>query len=318
MYRLTNLPTTRKVTIEEIKKKFLPCNNFPGQRELNPLKVHRYSLKMDRGEMRPVDIAIATLPSGIKVLMNGQHACHAIVMHGKPHLATISYYTCETDEDAWKLFATFDGHAARTDGQIIKAARGLFTDERLHDLPLRVLTTAGSAFIMIGAGGKPRFELTGIEKTDRADAVQNNADEVIWLASWKDHKHLFRIGVFAAMINTHRKDASIAQSFWQTVADGIGVVTKDSPPYRLREWLRNFSKSPCGRARDMHFIVYSTCISWWNSYVTGQKRNSVKVGAMQEPPDVAAPTVREAVTTEKILQPNGKARLRDLVATARA
>src|SRR5690349_8632973 len=110
MYKLTNPPSVRKVTPKEVDEDFLPYNTFPGQRDLSGLKVRRYADGMEEGSMRPVDIAIATGPNGAKFLMNGQHVCHGIKIFGKPYNAIVSYYKCETEEDLWKLFATFDVH----------------------------------------------------------------------------------------------------------------------------------------------------------------------------------------------------------------
>lgn len=287
MYRLTS-QDCRKVQVKEAEQ-FLAINNFKGQRELNPLKARLYADKMENGTMRPVHVAIATLPDGKKVLMNGQHVCTAITIHGKPHSATVEYYKCDDWDDAWHLYASFDIHASRTERHVMKAARGLFKNEALRDLPLAILQSCGTAIAILGSGKKPIFKLRGIEKTAKAEAVDNYPEDVIWVASFVEFVHLIRVGVVAAMIATHRANESKAEEFWRLVGSGIGITSKDSPAYKLREALISVRRSnsvSCGS--EAHFDNYCTSIAWWNSFVNGERRTAVKLAAMNEAPDVSS------------------------------
>jgi hypothetical protein len=295
MYRLSNAPCIRPVTPKESENDFLSINNFPGQRDLNPAKARAYADGLNDGSFRCAPIDIATGPNGVKYLMNGQHTCTAIVIHGKPVKCIVSHYICETEDDLWRLFATFDVHATRTQGQIFKGARPFLKDERLHGLPLRVLAACGSALAIIGDKGKPNFNKhSALSKTPKVEAVNTHSDEVIWVNAFLNRStdHMLRVGVIAAMIATRRANKELAFSFWKLVADGIGVTSKDSPAYKLREKLIH-SGWTANNTRNNHFVTYSICVTWWNCYVTGEKRNGVKVQAMKEAPVVLAPTKKQ-------------------------
>jgi len=285
MYKQTNQPSIREVTPREAEEKFLSINNFPGQRPHKVSKSRLYADWMNDGRMRIAPIDIATGPNGVKYLMNGQHTCYAIVMHGKPFKCIVTHYHCETESDFYKLFATFDVHATRTQGQIIRGARGFLKDEALRTLPLRVLSSCGSALVIIGEKEKPFFGLHSIsDKTIKVTAIDEHPDEVAWVASFSEHDHLLKVGVVAAMIATYRKSKSAASEFWRLVGDGVGIKSKDHPCYKLRETLtRNMAAN---NSRNVHFVAYSTCIAWWNAFATGKNRSSVKVASMSEPPAV--------------------------------
>lgn len=295
MYKLSTAPSIRPVSPKEVERDFLPINNFPGQRDLNPSKSRTYADGMADGSFRMPPIDIATGPNGVKYLMNGQHTCHAIITHGKPVKCIVSHYACETEEDLWRLFATFDVHATRTQGQIFKAARPFLDNENLHTLPLRILSACGSALAIIGDKGKPNFnEHSALNKTRKIEVVNDHADEVLWVDRFINNNtnHLMRVGVIAAMIATRRANKELADSFWRVVSDGIGITSKDSPAWRLREKLIH-SEWASRNTRNGHFVAYSICITWWNCLVTGEKRNGVKVQAMKEAPAVLAPSKKQ-------------------------
>jgi len=215
-------------------------------------------------------------------------------MHGKPVKCIVSHYTCDSEDDLWHLFATFDVHATRTQGQIFKGARPFLKDDRLHAMPLRILSACGSALAIIGDKGKPNFNRhSSISKTPKVEAVNDNSDAVLWVNGLinKNTQHLSRVGVIAAMIATRRANKEMADSFWKVVADGIGVTSKDSQAWRLREKLLHSGASL--NSRHGHFIAYSICVSWWNSFVAGEKRNSVKIQVLKEAPAVLSPSKKQ-------------------------
>lgn len=285
MYKLSTSIITRDVSPREVNEKFLPINNFPGQRPLNLKKVKLYAIGMESGSMRPVSIDVATGPNGIKYLMNGQHVCTAIVDFGKPFKASVSYWTCDTEDDLWKLFATFDTHASRTQSQIIKGARPFLKDPELHEMPIRLLSACGTALDIIKTP-KPIFTKSLGDKSEKVSLIDSHSDEVLWINRFKEHDHLTKVGIIAAMIATARKNTARAVEFWELVATGVSIPTEKHPAYRLREKLKEGAKRPSGSAQ--HFELYCTCICWWNSFITGESRRSVKISSITEPPEVIA------------------------------
>lgn len=281
MYKLTNQVQCRHITPEEAKR-LLAINTFPGQRALNERKARGYSDMMRRGEMRPFDVAVMTLPDGKKHLANGQHCLNAVLINDAPFLATIAYYKCETLDDAWRLFATFDVHASRTEGHVMKAARGMFKSQALSEIALRTLQACGSALLILGDGKNPKFSGGSPSKTIKPTLVQNNEEQVLWIDLFSECRFLIKVPVVAAMIATYRANPDAAYEFWEKIKTGDNI----SGPLRIfRDFLiAGKLSSDTGGGHNKSRVVYAICISWWNSWMKGEERRGVKVGAMASLP----------------------------------
>jgi hypothetical protein len=289
MYTESRQPVFREITPRDAEG-FLALNNFPGQRAYKPMKGRSYADNMANGSHRRIEIAVAKVrESGVDYLMNGQHNCNAILIHNRPYSGVVSYYTCDTMEDAWRLFATFDVHASRTEQQFMHSRRGLFDDERLHDVPLRVLQCCGTALYALGAGTDPQFNAPATHvKTEKADLVDKYADDVIFVSQYKEYGHMIAVGCVAAIIATERKNKKAAAEFWEKVGTGEMLVLSD-PRRRLRDSLmdlRFLGEIRGGYQRQK--AMFALCASWWNSWRTGEVRRSVKVNAMSGVPKVSA------------------------------
>ncbi len=285
MYKLINNPVTRKITAQEAEA-FLALNNFPGQRDLLELKARRYSELLDQGRLRPVEIAFATCPDKNRYLMNGQHVCQGCVWSGKEMHATVSHYRCETWTDAWYLFSSFDVHSSRTQGQIFKAARGQFGNDELKSVALRTLSTCGSALAAMD-GNKVSFArcTATADKTTKPALVNEHALDVLWVNQFSDSSRLMRVGAVCAMIATHRANPAKADLFWSKIHSGLGFKSKSDPEKKVFDYLLKPPQTQMN-SRSHHESVYATCICWWNSFVSGEPRVSVKFGAMTELPKV--------------------------------
>lgn len=290
MYSESRQPVFKNVTPREADE-FLALNDFPGQRKYNPLKGKMYADNMAAGTHRRIEIAVARIrETGRDILMNGQHNCNAIIISGKPHPACISYYSCDTMEDAWRLFATFDIHASRTERQFMSARRGLFSNSELHDLPLRVLQSCGSALFSLRNGVEPNFnELVLHSKTAKADLVERYSDEVLFVARYSGESNapMLVIPVVTAIVATRRTNQDGATIFWDAVATGE-MLKKTDPRFRLHEFIFGKNSYSGLRGRDRNSKIYSTCICWWNSWRTGIMRHKVQVGAMNSVPKIAS------------------------------
>lgn len=288
MFTESRQPAFKMLTPREAEA-LLAINNFPGQRPLRPLKSRDYADNMANGTHRRIEISVVKVKeTGVEYLMNGQHNCHAVIAHGKPFPAVFSYYTCDTMEEAWRLFTTFDVHQARTDRMFMGARRGLFRDERLHDVPLRSLEACATALYLLGDGTEPKFGVPHpANKQIKADLVDKHADDVLFVAQFVEYRHLTTVGVVAAMISTRRTNKVAAQEFWARVADGDMLAVSD-PRHRLREALKELSGAMKGGGYSKQRAAFIQCIAWWNSWRTNDRRRSVKVASTLTLPKVAA------------------------------
>jgi hypothetical protein len=284
MYKLTSQIQSRNVTPEEARH-FLAINNFEGQRALNPIKARYYADLIRERLMRPPNIATAILKDGQKVLMNGQHCCQAIIISGKPFPCTIEHYKCDSNGDAWKLFASFDVHATRTEGHVMKAARGLFS-EGLKSIPLRTLQAAGSALYILGDGENPRFNGQPPNKAVKPNLVAENEELLSWLSEFSEERYITKVPVFAAMIATYRANEECAREFWGSIKDGDNLrgVARVFRDLLMRNQVGATSFGGHLRARS----IYIACIAYWNSWMSGENRRSVKIAAMKDIPKPAA------------------------------
>lgn len=290
MFKESRGPVQKNLTPKEAEV-FLAINNFPGQRQYDPVFGQYHADNMRSGTERRIEIAIAYVKeTDVEFLVNGQHACRAVILYGKEYKATITYYVCDTMEDAWRLFATFDVHRARTAAQFIKSRRGLFLDKRLHEIALRPMTVAGSALLSIGGGINPTF-VTGNAKskakTEKADLIEKYSGCVLFVSKFSEYDHLMRVGVATAMIASYRVSPSHAFDFWTSVGNGE-MLKRGDPRYKLREALLNDAPL-AGNGRKQQEFQYAVCASWWNSWALNQPRTSVKFAAMKDLPIIEKP-----------------------------
>lgn len=286
MYKLTQQPIAKKITTKEASQ-FLDLNNFPGQRALSESKAKRYSELHTQGKLRPVDIAFATCPDGNRYLVNGQHVCQACIWSNKDMNAVITHWRCETWADAWQLFATFDVHACRTQVQVFKAARGLFSAADLRDVPLRVLSSCGSALLALEGGVVSFDKLKTADKETKPRLVDLYASEAIWVSTFSECGHMINVGCVAAMLGTYRKHQEEAMEFWRKVADGLGYSSQTEPAKKVHDLLvRPYKEIASGNGRERQKFIFSSCVLWWNSHITGEPRKIVKFAAMSELPAI--------------------------------
>lgn len=283
MYKLTQPPSPQKLSVAEAKQ-FLEMNVFPGQRGLSTPKARYYADLLLQGRLRPVDVALATMPDGTRVLMNGQHVCTACVMAGREMSAVVTRWKCETNRDAWELYATFDVHASRTVGHVFQGARGLLTRPEMREVPLRILQNCSGALKALSVD-PISFHLSG-PKSDRVAIVEDNSADVLWVNRMVTAEHVSRVGCIAAMLATHRKNPAMADDFWDKIASGIGFKSKSEPQKRVHDFLSK--DAPSGNSRQAHTCIYAICVTWWNSWRLNEPRNTVKFASMKEIPEVEA------------------------------
>jgi len=289
MYKEKQKPQIVKLTPKEAEK-MLSINNFPGQRRLNPEKAKMYADNMRDGRQRRVEIStVHVTENDTDYLMNGQHNCSAVVATGVPCEAVIVCYECDTMEDAWRLFTTFDVSGNRTDQQFILSRKGMFKDECLRDLTPRLLLLCGSALYSLGNGTTPTFHKVVLcDKTVKCDLIEKHSDDVLFVNRFKCHKHLMRSGVVCAMIATYRKNKKEADKFWNKVGSGE-MLEHGEPAKKLRDMLLKTSfGGNCKGGIGFISACFVISVAWWNSYRTGDNREHVQITAFKTFPQVKA------------------------------
>lgn len=292
MYSEKTRPINKFLTTREAEE-ILAKNNFPGQRAYNPAKGKLYADNMKQGSHRRIEVALATVrDTGEEYLMNGQHNCNALIQFGRPYPATIQHYDCETMTDAWRLFATFDGHASRTEGQFIRGRRGLFSDARLHEIPMLTMAACGTALYAINSGPKVCFHrlVQPSSKTVKADLIEKHSRDVVFASKWAKYHHLNRVGVMAAIILTGRINEAKAIEFWDSVATGELLVLND-PRRKLRDELlesRQRSRLSSSGGKENQQTQFLLCVHWWNAWRTGANRTLVRITDLNVVPEIKA------------------------------
>jgi hypothetical protein len=209
-------------------------------------------------------------------------------MHNKPYPGVVSHYICDTMEEVWRLFTTYDVHAARTEQQCMHARRGLFSDERLNTIPSRILQPCGTALYFLGAGTDPVFRIPPVHtKSEKADLVDKYPDDVAFVARYRDCKHLMVVGCMTAMVATFRKSQEAAAVFWDKVATGEMMLESD-PRRRLRDSMLDmrFLERTKGGV-DRYRAIYVVAISWWNTWRKGTTRKMVQISQVSNIPKVS-------------------------------
>ncbi len=272
--------------IEDITKRrsetLALLNTFEGQRPINRTQIAILSAAMSDGSFRRGEIAIAHFGDK-EILMNGQHQLRSSIETGQTFCAALDRYRVQNEQDLWRLFATFDVHKPRTAGDVMRAAKPLLSNELLRSVPLRVLSTCGSALVYLGEGTKPTFGTTVAARSLRAELVDKFSEDVLFVAKWSDHIPMLKTGVVVAMIVTHRKNPDAVAEFWDRVIVGDNLQ-KGSPQFQLRrtivEGLRS-TKQLAGGSRTL-IAIYGTCIHWWNAYISGQPRKLVRTSRIDK------------------------------------
>lgn len=271
-------------------------NNFPGQRKLRMDWAQYLASEMSGDAFTKGHIVFAE--NGTEdsaVLINGQHQLQACVIANRPFRATIDTYHVENDDDKWHLFGKFDVQKTRSEAVIMKAAKGMFKSELLRGVSLRTLSACSTALQFLGGGVIPRLGGYGavkiLSKTDKVDLVQKYESDVLFvdqmfIASGRE-KNAMKVMEATCIIATSRKNKAKAKDFWPRVMGGMDLE-KNSPEWRLHRELSSggLTKRSGMSGGGRLLLQWNLCITWWNSYITGKNRDSVKLASMKGPVEV--------------------------------
>lgn len=263
-------------------------NTFEGQRDLDRNWTIALGEAINKGTLTKGNIAFAQNGQGERFLVNGQHTCQAIVNADQSLMCTIDDYHCETSDDIWRLYATFDVGKQRGEQTIMKAARGLFKSESLRDVPLAIMASCGTSLLLLGDSTSPCFTFKRVPRTVKPELIEKHVHDVLYvrtLLAEIDMKPT--IPILIPIIASHRGLPEKADDFWRRVLGGFGLE-KNSPEWKLNRELgpqkstvTKAALGPGGMIRN--FTTWNLCVAWWNSFITGKPRVMVRLNEMKEP-----------------------------------
>jgi hypothetical protein len=264
-------------------EEMLRRNTFDGQRPVNKNWVQHLANAQKTGTFTKGHIAFGVNGNNTDVLMNGQHQLHASILSGTTITATIDRYRCHDKDDMWHLFATFDTQRPRSERHVMKAARGFFSRE-LQGVPLDILAACGTALLWLGGGTVANFNAKAASKAMKADLCQQYEKDVLEVARYARDGERIHVPVAGAIIATSRKNIQKARPFWERVIGGDQLV-RNTPQWHLNKSLGSTGdRFTSGMGRNTG--IYSLCVAWWNAYLAGTPRVSVKLASMKTIPEV--------------------------------
>lgn len=259
---------------------------FGGDRSLRSKHVKRLTDAMARGTFHWEWVKIVLCRyNGNVYRMNGQHTCWARLNRpaDEPSPCSVMMYEAETEYDMRQLYASIDRNAPRTKSNVIDSYLA-GTEEYGH------VKRATLARLPQG------YTLWKWETVE--DRRNNDGDDVAFLLLSEDYKlatqvaafldafinadtmFLFRAPVIAAMFATFHKAPTVAHSFWEAVASGIGFSSVDDPRNRLGRFLQRntLGGSPAGvKSTVAQEEMFQACINAWNAFRQDRTLKVLKV-----------------------------------------
>jgi len=245
----------------------LTFNNYQSQRNLRQHNVNYLAEKMKSGEFRTAEIALAAMPDGTVYLMNGQHVLHAAIESKTGIKALIERFACETEEDLSHLFRQYDCTPIRSLRDMVKVE----VDALKLGWPYKTgALVVGALFALSGMGNNTN-------RTIRVELLKDHQKDGNFvnsiLTGAKEGQILERVPVVASMIETYRKNAKDAETFWCSVRDGE-MLTREMPAWRLRAFLIDSMRPRRSLRKDYRAAsareIRHRCILAWNAFRKGE------------------------------------------------
>ncbi len=252
---------------------------FKGERNISEAHVQTLYDKMRRKLFNwRLVILSSAIYKGVRYKINGQHTCWAFVnlspeevrkLYGDVHVREL-IYRVDSHADMKSVYGMYDGHLSRTDQHLTKLQ--LVGEAVISGVSMSLVgpLVGGMKFWLFEK--KHERQRYGPEENAAlvakhnvtlrhvAEMLKENTDNI---------KILKRQAVVAAMFSTFDKVPTIAKGFWQPVADGLSLDSKNDPRYRLRALLQETVVGAAGRSnlRPMSTEdMYRVSISAWNKW----------------------------------------------------
>lgn len=266
---------------------FTPANaaywlslRWDRQRPISAVGVERYVAAIERGEMTTIQVTVALLPDGKRLLVDGQHRISALASLGKhrPDLALegeIIWQRVKDEQDAGRLFSTIDVGVPRKAHHIFRALQigeGLPLTPQTRDTLARGVPLVSSRF-----SRDPRRD----SHLSVAQESQKWLDEIVAYAQFTEGataevgRKLKRVSVVAVALATIRYQPALAREFWRGCALEDGLK-KGDPRATLLAWLREYR--PGGIPGSSSPITYCQYVATaWNAFFDHRSITFIRV-----------------------------------------
>ncbi len=299
-----NLSMRHRKTVEldtAYAEQHLMLPNFVGDRKVEENHVMFLARQMDGGTFRWEQVQlIVCVCDGKTYAMNGRHTCWARTYADTKKIkekyrnrtpVQLLTYDAKTDADMRQLYATIDRGKPRNRGNVVVsylAGREEFPD--YNSSLLRNIASGISFWLWEDAQRRKVHTADEVSylmlTTHHKMAMSVGAFMRTWNA--KDHKHMMRQPVTAALCATFAKAPQISLDFWKAVLDGINLSDKKDACYVLRNYLMTSQLSLAGAnvRRITSEVMYRGCLQAWNSYRQGKPLVSFRPQTLDKRPEV--------------------------------
>ena len=262
---LDHLRTHVRIVTPAQAREILEHQNWSRQRDLRRSHVTYLVSCIERGELTELSLIFAEMPSGQKLLVDGQHRLTALVQTDKTLPATVTIHRVNDEHDLARLYAKIDRQSTRTPEAILRA----FGIEDQANVSPTILKRIGRAVPILEAGFAPTYRQNK-SLIARSEAVEKWLPYGELYASYVEGatsevgRLLWRAPVAAVGIATARYQPSTAEQFWSVMAQEDGLVRTD-PRARLLAWLRSHRIGATGE------IIYARHVAGaWNAAFEGR------------------------------------------------
>lgn len=267
--------------------KLIECEEFVGDRPLKQSHVDHLVRHMQRGTFHPEWVTLITCRYNGKVYrMNGQHTAWARLEMPKAWECQVLMfeYEAQNEEDMRTLYSSIDRGSPRTKSNIINSY--LVGCAEFDGVKAKTLAEVPRGFgLWRWATQHERQQHDGdviafllkSEHYDLAKKVCGFLDK----CSVREHRHMFRSPVVAAMFATFDKAPQIAVEFWQPVSDGTGLTMRGDARLKLRNELMQTAVglgtgARSDKERVTQEFMYRICIAAWNAFREGRPLQILK------------------------------------------
>jgi len=272
----------RKVNFtKEEATNLLNLPEFPGDRGLKNKHVDYLVKAMTRKTFRPELVSIITCSlKDKKYRMNGQHTAWARLEMPNGYRCEVEmiHYEAKSEQDVRQLYASIDRSSPRTKANVIESY--LVGSEEFQGVKSRSLRIGPQGFALwLWSSGHERGKHDGDDiayllKTDYYDLAIKVCSFLDGLSP-REHGHIFRAPVVAAMFATFNKAPQIAAEFWLPIGDGVGIEKRGDPRLKLRNYLMQtaVNAGKGGRSEKQQAsseLMFRQCVGCWNAFRDGR------------------------------------------------
>jgi len=224
-------------------------------------------------------------PEITKIMINGQNSCSAILKSGKPVVALIRYFECDSEADFADVYSLYDtDNKMRSLADIFRAHRQSL---ELTDIPKATVSISSRAMIDIKKwNDKAKSERGAIVKSVIREIRFINEIFPTKAVHFEDKQMLFHKFIVICMIRSWMANKEHSEIFWKKVRDGL-FSTHDDPRLLLRNFvmrLRWVQGIPLYKEQQLSFeMLEHRIIKAWNAYMKSKGLNDLKVDENTSP-----------------------------------